>query len=1493
MDGFINKQKNQKDFIKEQAGNDYLEVKENDQFKLSDDQKINIDKEFINEELANQRNFYKEYENKYFTRFKGTIIYDSNYKDNDDLIIQDNNLTYLNRKERRQKAKNSYNNWQKKLRDLNKSNLPVKNKLKELKDNQVITEEEYNNQLENLEPAYGITLDKKNTGTYALDLMKGTARYIAIENKKDDIIENLLKDAKTDNIELFNSYKDQIKALGPDLEIENVENAKIEDNIVISQKSITEYTNYIKKAIDNPVDTIKTAINDAIFSYGKISPKLLEKHAIPQKFEVLKQIRDKYRAAHAILQSPEIDQRLVKIANEIKSNELSKDNVILATEVYRRLDTDLCYTLEHYGIKYTDRKFLDKGSVETIAYESDGELTLRLLNSQRKKRVTKKENMVDNYWEERIRNSIIKNEEKKDNNPDQEQENKEKPKDDFKDEFGIYRTVDKISESMPQVDAQKKELFDKAAEGTKKLAFAISDLDKEIKAAKDAAKDANNTLDKGVKIRLNWFIRKKEQQQLDLMHRVAAYMNAMRFLAGRDMINPNGTRVLDELSAQKLKLNELNKNKKDDFIDVSNNFSFSNEISYKNVLTLTDNTSTFNDFKARIFEKFKNHQNINILKNILNSNNASKKYDILILKNENLDILSVEEIGRLFVEQEPSDLELSNLITDSVEGLMNDINVLYQKMSGKKIFLLSDIEKTNLVNDYLKIQKTNYAINRLLATKTSNPKNDFISNLFGKTETFKTILGDEFVNNKEWKYAELKFKSLRDEMELYRLTFLTDYIHNKKYSDKMFRSGEKDEILKLVSKNKNKTDMLVMLNYFSNKIKQTENLCNRHDFEIKEYKRINPEIKDEIVNEEIHEENLQNKNENIKNENEVKKNENINNENINNENLIKNNNIIKNDNVIKNDDEVIKNERIKQEEIERKKQEEIERKKQAEIERKKKEEERKKKWNAFIKADKLNKKYAVSVDTKKVPYTAKGYNDPGTDTWAHALASLINYNAGKAVVTGKDILLSDKKKDAPELFGKTRNKDSDPFEMGDFVFNYLPNTAIATTTFSDYEFSEKHEFLNFVKLTIEKNNAPVVIKRKSGFMTVYGITDDNLLICKRCTNDFVDDIYYENPDDIFEYSEKYGSISMYWLQKVNNNEKDFEKEYPELKLDQNKTTITNENQSNLKYQDDGIKIDKEIEQDVNGKKVKHAINMYLPKTLYDEKTANEKITSLKKLEDIQTEPPILKYDEHVKVPEKDNVPPYEYQHAKKTTDYCWACALSGLINYHANKKISSIETISNYNIIIPNQEDTKIESVHAYNNAVTDILKIKNGTEVGHPSIYGDYLFKKLPNTAIRTAQISKYDGKLDLCKRRFKEILSAQLKNGPVAIYRPKHFILCYELDGDNIKVKDSNRQNSNDILYDSKNINTIFDNIEKNGHIELVWLENIKGKEKELEAEFEDFTYDEKEMKFSKNDKNADYRPSGVDTLLHKDGIESGTKQPNDVVLQTIYLPKQMVNV
>ena len=1454
MDGFINKQKVKIDQIKNLAGDDYVEVKENEQFKLSDDQKINVDQKFVNEELSNQRAFYDEYKKKFKNNYVGAIIYESNYKDPQDLKIQDHNQVYLNRKQRKQKARNSLNKWQ------------------------------------NLVP-YGLTLDKKNTGIYALDLMKGTIKYATIENKKDEIIENALKDAGSENVDLFKAYINQIKALGPDLEIEDAEKNKLDEKIVISQKSINEYTKFIKDAINNPVETIKTAINDAIFSYGKISPKLLEKHAIPQKFEVLKQIRDKYRAAHAILQSPEIDQRLVEIASEIKSNKLARDNVTLATEIYRRLDTDLCYTLEHYGIRYTDRKFLDKGSVETIAYEnkSDGELTLHLLNAQRNKRVTKKENMVDNYWEERVRSSVLRKEEQKETeNKNQENEsvNKENKNEEFKDEFGIYRTVQKISESMSDVDAQKKELFDKAADGTKKLALAISDIDRELKAAKEAAKNEKSSLDKSVRTRLNWFIRRKEQQQLDLMQRVAAYMNAMRFLAGRDMINPNGTQILDELSAQNLKLKE---NKDNKFIDVSNNFSFTNEISYKNVMFLTDNTSSFNDFKKRILDKFKNHPRINILKNMLDNKNASKKYDILILKKENLEDLTIEEVGRHFIEQELSDVELKNLISDSVKDLMSDINVLYQKTKNKKIFLSTDNEKTNLIKDYLNIQKTNYAINRLLATKTSNPNNDFVANLFGKTETFKTILGDDFVNKKEWKYAGLKFKCVSDEMELYRLAFLSDYIHNKKYSNNMLRPNEKAELLKLNSKSKFNSNMLNLLNLFIGKMNQAESLRNRHDIELREFKIRNPELVDEIVDEEIHEEQIVNKNDNvIKNDDEIK-----------NENEIKNDNVIKNENVIKNDSE-IKNKNI-HEDLERKKKEDEERLKleREEIEKiireeeekeKREKEERKRKWKSFTKSNVLKNKYAIEIIDKKIPYTAMGDKDPGTDTWAHSLASLINYNAGKAVVSGKDILLSDKKKNLTAIFGDNRCLDGDIYEMGDFVFDYLPNTAVAKTKFDDYEFKEKDEFLAFIKMTIEKNRAPVVINRKQACMTVYGITKNNQLLCKRCTNDFVDDFYTEDPDEVFEYHQKYGDISMYWLQKVSNNEKEFNKEYPEFKLDKNKTNVTADNPINLNNQNDGIGISKTIEQKINGKTTKHEVNIYLPRTLTDAKTAEKNVNDLKKLETILTEPPILKYDEHVKVLEKDNVPQYEYQHK---TNYCWACALSGLINYHANQKISSMDTIKNFKISIPEQKDTKIQSKNAYDTVKNGIVRIKNGIDVGNPTIYGDYLFTKLPNTAIRTAQISKYEGKIDICKRRLKEILSEQLKNGPVAIYRNEHYVLCCELDGDNIKVKDSNRRDANEIKNDLYTINNIFNSVQNDGgHIELVWLENIKGKEKELEAEFEDFTYDEKEMTFSKKDKNADYRPSGTDTILHKNGIESGTKQPNDVVLNYIYLPKQMKN-
>ena len=74
-------------------------------------------------------------------------------------------------------------------------------------------------------------------------------------------------------------------------------------------------------------------------------------------------------------------------------------------------------------------------------------------------------------------------------------------------------------------------------------------------------------------------------------------------------------------------------------------------------------------------------------------------------------------------------------------------------------------------------------------------------------------------------------------------------------------------------------------------------------------------------------------------------------------------------------------------------------------------------------------------------------------------------------------------------------------------------------------------------------------------------------------------------------------------------------------------------------------------------------------------------------------------------------------------------------------------------------------------------------------------------------------------------------------------------------------------------------------------MWIENLKGNEKELVKEFDDVTYDEEKKEFKKKvQKDTDGKPSGFDTILHKNGIEVTDLKDNDVVTKTAYIPIKM---
>ena len=341
-----------------------------------------------------------------------------------------------------------------------------------------------------------------------------------------------------------------------------------------------------------------------------------------------------------------------------------------------------------------------------------------------------------------------------------------------------------------------------------------------------------------------------------------------------------------------------------------------------------------------------------------------------------------------------------------------------------------------------------------------------------------------------------------------------------------------------------------------------------------------------------------------------------------------------------------------------------------------------KKDEVFVAANKLKTKYTTSAPEKKIPYTRTHENEPTTDTWAHAFASIINYQVGKDVVEGKD-LLNSKEKDNAEIFGENRFRDGDPFAFADLAFKYIPNTAMCKTSFEGLEGKTKTEFLSFIKETIDKNKAPVVLKRKMGYLTIYGINSRNQLVCRRSTSDFVNDTYEEDPDFIFNEQEKNGEVALYWFEKLPEKKEQIEKNYG-VSVKDNKVSSEdidgslNQTEDEFQNQELGIRRDKKVNEQV--------VKQYIPKQLLDKKAADEQIKKLKK-KNLLMEPPILEYQRTISVEEPEVHPQYEFQ---GNTEYCWACALSGLINYKAGKKISSMKEIRNYKAEIPGFKSVKV-----------------------------------------------------------------------------------------------------------------------------------------------------------------------------------------------------------
>ncbi len=261
------------------------------------------------------------------------------------------------------------------------------------------------------------------------------------------------------------------------------------------------------------------------------------------------------------------------------------------------------------------------------------------------------------------------------------------------------------------------------------------------------------------------------------------------------------------------------------------------------------------------------------------------------------------------------------------------------------------------------------------------------------------------------------------------------------------------------------------------------------------------------------------------------------------------------------------------------------------------------------------------------------------------------------------------------------------------------------------------------------------------------------------------------------------------------------------------------------------------------------------------------------------EPAPVRYDKQAAAPLKGEHTPYENQ---GHTLYCWACTMNGLMNEYAGHKVSDLDMVKNTPLNIPSFEESGFTDRAKYDEGVKLANRMHKGNETGNPAIFGDYVFQKLPDTAVCGAHIGIDPKRREFCKRRFLETLGTRLEKGPVGLLYAGHFVLVYAIDGDKLKVRNSQADDPDrleDYKYDA---NHIFSSNYR--EVELAWLENVRGREQEIAREFS-LEYNEENRTFS----GAVNREK--ETILHRNGIE-GMKAiaEGDLVSYQIYIPKQL---
>ena len=158
----------------------------------------------------------------------------------------------------------------------------------------------------------------ENVNEDTMDFMLSTRRLMAIESKKRELVSNILTNEALNALKtksevsasVLNDYKTTILRLGPAIEPVPKNDESLTDEISFTQESIQAYEAYLKSVVADPIATIKAAITDTLHTVTSIPEKLLGKKSIPQTFDRLMQMRDRFNSINKLRKNRQLPKNV-------------------------------------------------------------------------------------------------------------------------------------------------------------------------------------------------------------------------------------------------------------------------------------------------------------------------------------------------------------------------------------------------------------------------------------------------------------------------------------------------------------------------------------------------------------------------------------------------------------------------------------------------------------------------------------------------------------------------------------------------------------------------------------------------------------------------------------------------------------------------------------------------------------------------------------------------------------------------------------------------------------------------------------------------------------------------------------------------------------------------------------------------------------------------------------------------------------------------------